>query len=225
MLNANLQVPHDIVERLLDIFQTTSAVEFNATFHVMRIQQRTLCMNFVRAEIMNLSESLYSDLSSKGEWNGVANPGDDSVFIGQRETVCWDCGETGHRAGDTRCKRPQKHSQPTPDVTAKVQALAEQSKWTAPKEGDSNEKVISGRPYIWNAHRHRWWRKKRNTGDTANLAEVLTATTEPDDTSTLTDSQSGGITTTGARASFAAAFHDGTATAAARASSSRRRHA
>jgi hypothetical protein len=81
------QVPHDIVERLLDIFQTTSVVEFNATFRVMRIQQRTLGMNFVRAEIMNLAESLYSDLLSKGEWNGVANPGDDSVFLGQRETV------------------------------------------------------------------------------------------------------------------------------------------
>jgi hypothetical protein len=108
------QVPHNIVEHLLDIFQTTSVVEFNATFHVMRIQQRTLGMNFVRAEIMNLAESLYSDLSSKGEWNGVANPGDDSVFLGQRETVCWDCGETGHRTGDTRCERPQKHSQPTP---------------------------------------------------------------------------------------------------------------
>jgi hypothetical protein len=106
------QVPHDIVERLLDIFQTTSAVEFNANFRVMRIQQRNLVMNFVRAEIMNLAESLYSDLSSKGEWNGVANPGDDSVFLGQRGAVCWDCGETGHRAGDTNCKRPKKHSQP-----------------------------------------------------------------------------------------------------------------
>jgi hypothetical protein len=37
---------------------------------------------------MNLVESLYSDLSSKGEWNGVAKPGDDSVFLGQQETVC-----------------------------------------------------------------------------------------------------------------------------------------
>jgi hypothetical protein len=95
----------------------------------------------------------------------------------------------------------------------------------APKEGDSNEKVIGGRTYIWNAQRHRWWRKKRNTGDTANLAEVLTATTEPDDTSTLTASQAGGNATTGARASFAAAFHAGTATAAARARLSGRRHA
>jgi uncharacterized paraquat-inducible protein A len=94
------------VERLLDIFQTTSVVEFNATSRVMRIQQSTLGMNFVRSEIMNLAESLYSNLSSKGEWNSVANPGDDSVFLGQRETVCSDCGETGHRARDTRCKRP-----------------------------------------------------------------------------------------------------------------------
>jgi hypothetical protein len=51
-------------------------------------------MNFLRAEIMNLAESLYSDLSSKGELNGVASPGDDSLFIGQRETVCWDYGDT-----------------------------------------------------------------------------------------------------------------------------------
>jgi hypothetical protein len=56
------QVPHDIVECLLDIFQTTSIVQCNATFRVMRIQQHTLGMNFVRAEIMNLAESLYSDL-------------------------------------------------------------------------------------------------------------------------------------------------------------------
>jgi hypothetical protein len=167
------QVPHNIVERLLDIFQTTSVVEFNATFRVMSIQQRTLCMNFVRSEIMNLAESLYSDFSSKGEWNGVANPGDDSVFLGQRETVCWDCGETGHRARDTRCKRPKKHSQPNPDVAEKVQAQAGPSKYT----------------------------------------------------STLTASQAGGTTMTGARASFAAAFHAGTATAAARARSSGRRHA
>jgi hypothetical protein len=82
------QVPHGIVECLLDIFQTTSVVEFNATFRVMRIQQRTFGMSFVRAEIMNLAESLYSDLSSKGEWNVVTSPGDDSVFLGQRETVC-----------------------------------------------------------------------------------------------------------------------------------------
>jgi hypothetical protein len=56
------QVPHDIEERLLDIFQNTSVVELNANFHVMRIQQRTLGMSFLRAEIMNLAESLYSDL-------------------------------------------------------------------------------------------------------------------------------------------------------------------
>jgi hypothetical protein len=91
------QVPNNIVERPLDISQTTSVVEFNATFRVMRIQQRTLGMSFVRSEIMNLAESLYSDLLSKGEWNGVANPGDDSVFLGQRETVCWEYRETGHR--------------------------------------------------------------------------------------------------------------------------------
>jgi hypothetical protein len=62
------QVPHDIVDRLLDIFHTTSVVEFNATFRVMRIQQRTLGMNLFPSEIMNLAE---------GEWNGIANPGDD----------------------------------------------------------------------------------------------------------------------------------------------------
>jgi hypothetical protein len=140
------QVPHDIVERLLDIFQTTSVVEFNATFCVMRIQQRTLGVNFVRADIMNLAESLYSDLSSKGEWNGVANPGDDSVFLVQRETVCWHCGETGHRAGDTRCKRPKKHSQPNPDVAEKVQSPAGPSKWTAPKEGDRMKMSSVGAP-------------------------------------------------------------------------------
>jgi hypothetical protein len=127
------QVPHDIVERLLDIFQTTSVVEFNATFLVMRIQQRTLGMNFFWDEIMNLDESLYSDLLSKGEWNGFANPWYDSVFLGQQETVCWDCGDTGHRAGDTHCKRPKKHSQPTPDVADKIQAPEEQGKWTAPQ--------------------------------------------------------------------------------------------
>jgi hypothetical protein len=88
------QVPRDIVELLLDIFQTNSVVEFNATFRVMRIQQHTLGMNFVRSEIMNLAESLYSDLSSKGEWNGAANPGDNSLFLGQRETFCWDYSET-----------------------------------------------------------------------------------------------------------------------------------
>jgi hypothetical protein len=147
------------------------------------------------------------------------------VFLGQRETVCWDCDETGHCARDTGCKRPNKHSQPTPDVTEKIQAPSGKGKWTAPKEGESNKKVISGRPYIWNAQRHRWWRKKRNTGDTANLAEVSTATTEPDNTSTLTASQAGGTTTGGARASFAAAFHAGTATAVARARSSGHRHA
>jgi hypothetical protein len=213
------------VERLLDIFQTTSVVEFNATFRLMRIQQRTLGMNFVRSEIMNLAESLYSDFSSKGEWNGVANPGYDSVFLGQRETVCWDCGETGHRAGNTCCKWPKKHSQPTPDVAEKIQAPAGQGKWTAPKEGESNEKVISGRPYIWNAQRNRWWRKKRNNGDTANLAEVSMATTEPDDTSTLTASQAGVTTAGGDRASFTATFYSGTATAAARARSTGRRQA
>jgi hypothetical protein len=106
------QVPHDIVERLLDIFQTTSVVEF--TFRVWRIHKRTLGMSFIRAEIMNLAESLHSDLSSKGEWNGVANPGDDSVFLGQRETVCWDCGDTENRDGDTNYKRPKKHSQQNP---------------------------------------------------------------------------------------------------------------
>jgi hypothetical protein len=148
------QVPHYIVEHLLDISQTTSIVEFNATVHVMRIQQRTLGMNFVRSEIMNLAESLYSYFSSKGEWNGVASPGDDPVFLGQRESVCRDCGETGHRAGDTRYKRSKKHPQPTPDVAEKIQSPAGQGKWTPPKEGESNEKIISGRPYISNSQRH-----------------------------------------------------------------------
>jgi hypothetical protein len=65
------QVPHDIVERLLDILHTTSVVELNATFHVMHIKQRTPGMNFVRSEIMNLAESLYSDFFVKGriEWS------------------------------------------------------------------------------------------------------------------------------------------------------------
>jgi hypothetical protein len=126
------QVPHNIVERLLDVFQTNSVLEFNATFYVMRIQQRTLGMSFLRAEITNLAESLYSDLSSKGELNRVANPGDDSVFTGQRETVCWEYGDTGCRDGDTCCKRPMKHSQSTLDVAYKIQAQAGQGKWTAP---------------------------------------------------------------------------------------------
>jgi hypothetical protein len=81
------QVPYGIDERLLGIFQTTSIVEFNATFSVMRIQQRTLGMNFLRAEILSLAKTVYADLSSRGEWNGVANPGHDSVFLGQREVV------------------------------------------------------------------------------------------------------------------------------------------
>jgi hypothetical protein len=140
------QVHHDILERVLDIFQTTSVVEFNANFRAMRIQQRTLGMNFVRSEIMNLAESLYSDFSSKGEWNRVANPGDDLVFLGQWDKVCWDCGDTGHRAGGTCCKRPKKHSQPTPDVADKIQAPVGQGKWTPPKKVSLMRKSSVGAP-------------------------------------------------------------------------------
>jgi hypothetical protein len=148
------QAPHDIDERLLDIFQTTPVVDFNATFRVMRIQQQTLGMNFRRADILSLAKTVYADLSSRGEWNGVANPGDDSVFLGQREVVFWDCGDTGHRAGGPSCKRPKKHSWATPLVEEASKAPAPppgQSKWAAPKAGESVEKVIGGRPYIWNS--------------------------------------------------------------------------
>jgi hypothetical protein len=41
------QVPHEIKERLLDIFQASYVVKFNATFRVMRIQHRTLAVNFL----------------------------------------------------------------------------------------------------------------------------------------------------------------------------------
>jgi hypothetical protein len=68
-LEVVVQVPHDIDECLLDIFQTTSVIQFNATFRVMRIQQRTLGMNFPRDEITSLAKLVYADLSSRGEWS------------------------------------------------------------------------------------------------------------------------------------------------------------
>jgi hypothetical protein len=120
----------------------------------MCIKQRTLAMNFLRAEIINLAESVFTDLSSKGEWNGVANPGDDSVFLGQRKLVCWDCGGTGHRVGDTGCKCSKKHSQ-APEGEDMSQPPPVNDKWGIPKEGESKDKVINDRPYFWNAQHHR----------------------------------------------------------------------
>jgi hypothetical protein len=112
----------------------------------MRIQPRILGMSFLRTEIMNLAESIYSDLSSKGEWNGVVNPGDDSVFLVQHETVCWGCGESGHHDGDTSCKRPKKHSQPTRTLNTRSKLRQGKASGQPPKKVSQMRKSSVGAP-------------------------------------------------------------------------------
>ena len=110
------KTPEDLVYKLLLIFQTTSAKDFNDSFKLMQ-KQRMLskCLDTSTGlssslldsaekdlpnKLCELAETLYHEKVATREWSGATTKGKASSFTAgsasAEHVTCWNCGDSGH---------------------------------------------------------------------------------------------------------------------------------
>ena len=141
------QWPHDLVYKLLRVFQTTSCDEFNkhfedseralrgSTLGVLAAQRTAFVEDFANLdallEICADAKAQYHTISAEKEWNYKG--GSASVYTGTTATLvphkCWNCGSETHQLKE--CPKPR--NQATIDANKKLfeatkKKLADQKK-------------------------------------------------------------------------------------------------
>jgi hypothetical protein len=159
-------------------------------------------------ELYRLAENTYMDLLALDEWTGVTTKGNQSHngFIAnhpknKKTAVCWNCDEQGHSIND--CPKPANNKR----IEAKRQAYKEQKKkekeaknkdkvtpnkkkgpkngdpkWAPPAEGESNKRVIDGKPRYWSRRWKKWCLDKETLDGTPPPPSPATLTVAPGDT-------------------------------------------
>ena len=89
-------VPEDIMENLIDVFQTTSISDFNNIFKVLKINMKldASAEKPDPEEIMKVAKMNYQEMKEGWLWTGVNNQG--STFMARNDRTCWNCSEEGH---------------------------------------------------------------------------------------------------------------------------------
>ena len=82
------KLPHDIVPKLLDVFQSSSVPAFNDVFKFVALQNKIgQATTLTHAKILVLASTTFRELVEKNEWSG--NKKSSSL-------VCFKCGKDGH---------------------------------------------------------------------------------------------------------------------------------
>jgi hypothetical protein len=194
------KLPEDIIKILLQVFQTTSVDDFNATFHLLAKQRKQHAVlrrtgappDFLPADIFTLAESEYRDMQTLNTWSGVHtkgssafNAGHPSDGTGTTTQLCFNCGGPHHVK---ECKKPRdenKINQAAANFKTQIRKKQEDrksggggnkhdgknAKWAAPQKHENNKRMIDGKPMYWLHHRKRWIPDaKANAGKQAHLA-------------------------------------------------------
>ena len=96
------KVPHDIADRLINVFCNTLMDGFNAIFKAMNYN---ICIeNFVYdlKDILHIAELTYTEMIGNGSWNSPSTTQYSGFVV---NTTCWNCGGKGHRADECLSKK------------------------------------------------------------------------------------------------------------------------
>ena len=86
------KLPHDIVPKLLEVFQSSSVPLFNDVFRFYDLQRKIGQKTQIAFELLSLTYSTYRELVEQGEWSGFKKK---SLL-----TTCFMCGKDGHIVRD-----------------------------------------------------------------------------------------------------------------------------
>ena len=154
------KLPDNILEKLLDIFQTSSIKDFNSLFAAMKMQktidERFHVNRFTPEIIFETAQIAYTNFQESNKWIGFGQ--DKATFF-----VCHSCGKDGHYANNCPDKVNKK-----PSTKQQNNTISENTTYkrdgplchTPPKDG-CRSKMINGKLRFW-CH-HCGWNAKHGT--------------------------------------------------------------
>ena len=157
------KLPDDIVDKLFDIFTTSSVKDFNSLFSAMKIQrridQRFRIDRFTPEIIFETAQIAFTELQEANKWVGFGQ--DQATFF-----ICYDCGNEGHYAGSAKCPNKNKNKAKSsnnknpPDNFKKIPQ--DDPIFSTPPRDGCKVKSINGKDHFW-CHHHQKWNTKHNT--------------------------------------------------------------
>jgi hypothetical protein len=177
------KLPEDIVKILLQVFQTSSVADFNATFLLLEKQRKQHAVlrrtgsppDLLPSDIFKIAESEYRDMQTLNTWTGVHTKGESAFHAGRPPPGggghftpdCFNCGESHHVK---QCPKPrdetkinQKAAEFKVMLRKKFAARKgggdkhdKENKWAAPQSHENNKRTIDGKPMFYLRFRKRW---------------------------------------------------------------------
>ena len=134
------KLPHDIVPKLLDVFQSSSVPAFNDVFKFVALQNKIgQATTLTHAEILVLASTTFRELVEKNEWSG--NKKSSSL-------VCFKCGKDGHIIKD--CPDGEQ-------VVPAASASSSNKSWTRVKPTNGNSSLTKhDKTWYWCDKCGRW---------------------------------------------------------------------
>ena len=169
-------LPQDINTRVIKIFQTTSAPDFNDIFTYMSNALKLKQCAFTTDEILNIAEENYTELVTSNRWSGASKQ--HSTFYSPNVT-CHGCGARGHVLKDCpntsnkhNSNQNTNNQNACPDVDlSKLQNITGKYEFnhpvfTTPPAKGIKAKKVNGTPHCWCHHCGRWQKSHGTQGHT-----------------------------------------------------------
>jgi hypothetical protein len=152
-------------------------------------------------QILDQAEKRYKELCQTDEWSGLKNKGKAAVFRGEaatkHETICWNCGKTGHtvpncpepknqkRIEANRNKMHTKTNNKNKTTGAGNQATSSNNPTTAdgkflfrpPEAGENNRRQIRDKHMFYLDKTKRWVLDRTHPSNKDATAQANTAAT------------------------------------------------
>jgi len=172
------KVPHDISDRLINVFRNTSVEEFNSTFKTMKDNIRIENRKYEPEDILRIAELTYTEMMENGLWNAPLTTQESSFVV---TTTCWNCGGKGHKADECPSKKV------TNQVIHPTQNRI-RGKWSAPRNGEPHMKTINGKLFKYNPNSKRWDKQSDEAGlssaaGVSNAVTKVASDSKPSETS------------------------------------------
>ena len=198
------KLPEEMVKILLQVFQTTSVDDFNATFSLIEKQRKQQAVlrrtgtgpDLLCADIFKIAESEYRDMLTLNTWTGAHTTGDSVFHAGAKpggtglfEPTCFNCNGLHHikqctkprdkaridkKAGEFRAMLKAKFAR-NGNAGGSAKNTNEGDKWAAPLPHENNRRSIDGKPMFYLRSKKRWV-PDRDTVGAKPAANVATKT-------------------------------------------------